>query len=113
MKTKLLGNFLKAGMCFCFLLLGIGCAHFDSGKNSSLRYSAEVDWIRNGEPIEFENELWFPVDDMEILLDSEVYKVAEYKQVEVFVEKKDVRPYNRLYTKFDKNQFRYFQKKSP
>ena len=75
------------------------------------RAPTEAEWIRNGQPIEFEGELWFPADAIENLLDSEVYLVGEYRGVQIFVEFADVRPYNRLYTKFAKNKFRFFEKK--
>ena len=52
-----------------------------------------------------------PADGVETLLDSEVYPIIEYKGVQVFVDKMDVKPYNRFYTKFNKNQFRYFERK--
>lgn len=74
--------------------------------------SVEAEWIRGGTPIEFEGELWFPADGTENLLDTEVYVVGEYKGVQIFVAKEDVRPYNRLYTKFGRNKFRYFEKKN-
>lgn len=70
---------------------------------------AEADWIRNGEPVEFEGQLWYPQDGIEILLDSEVQMIGEYRGLQVFVDKVDVRPYRRLYTKFGRNQFRYFE----
>ena len=73
--------------------------------------SQEAQWIRNGDPIEFEGELWYPADGIETLLDSEVYLMGEYKSVQFFTDKLDIRPYDRLYTKFDKNKFRYFLKK--
>ena len=73
--------------------------------------SIEAEWIQNGDPIEFEGELWYPTDGVENLLDSEMYLVGEYRGVQFFIEKTDVRPYDRLYTKFAQNRFRYFQKK--
>ncbi len=74
--------------------------------------SIEAAWVQNGEPIEFEGELWYPTDGVENLLDSEVYLVGEYRGVQFFIEKTDIRPYDRLYTKFARNRFRYFQKKA-
>ena len=74
--------------------------------------SSEADWIRNGEPIEFEGEKWYPADIVEVLLDSEVFLLGEHRGLQFFVEKADVRPYNGLYTKFDVNKFRLFEKKS-
>ena len=70
----------------------------------------EAGWIRNGEPIEYGGSRWFPVDDTETLLDAEVYQVGEYKGVQIFVDKVDIKPYKRLYTKFAKNKFRYYER---
>ena len=78
---------------------------------SSKTVPSEAEWIRNGEPVEFEGERWYPQDGIENLLDSEVYQVGEYRSVPVFVEMTDVKPYDRLYTKFSKNKFRFFEKK--
>ena len=72
----------------------------------------EAEWIRNGEPIEFEGTRWFPQDGFDVLMDNEMYLLGEYKGVQFFVEKIDVRPYNRLYTKFNRNKFRFFQKET-
>jgi len=71
----------------------------------------EAEWIRKGEPIEFESELWYPMDSVENLLDAEVYYLGEYRDVEFFIEKIDVRPYSYLYTKFGRNKFRTFKKR--
>ncbi|MBN1870214.1 MAG: hypothetical protein JW847_06555 [Candidatus Omnitrophica bacterium] len=71
----------------------------------------EADWIRNGDPIEFENALWYPADDIEAFIDSEMAMMGEYKGVPFYIDKVDVRPYNRIYTKFGRNQFRFFEKK--
>ena len=46
--------------------------------------------------------------DVENLMDSEVFQIGEYKDVQIFVDKLDVKPYQRIYTKFAKNKFRYF-----
>ena len=67
-------------------------------------------WIRNGEPIIYEEEMWYPIDGVESLLDQEVQVLGEYQGVQFFVEKIDVRPLNRLYTKFSRNKFRIFEK---
>lgn len=74
--------------------------------------SPEPDWIRNGEPVELEGELWYPTDNADILLDNEVEPVGNYKGVPLYVQKLDVRPYNRIYTKFAKNKFRVFETKA-
>ena len=72
--------------------------------------TVEPQWIRDGEPIEFEGELWYPKDDIEVLSDSEVFFINRYNGVEFFVERIDVRPYGRLYTKFGNNKFRIYKK---
>ena len=87
----------------------------NSGNDGQLQsYPApiiEAGWIRNGEPIKFEGYSWYPVNDYEVLQDSEVYQIAEYKGAQVFVEKIAIKPYSRLYTKFEKNKFRYFERR--
>jgi len=98
----------------CSMILCAGCngAKGNVGSLQSYNFTGlEETWIRNGEPVEFENDLWQPADSVESLMDSEVYIVGEYRGVQIFVAKVDVRPYDRLYTKFGKNKFRYFKKK--
>ena len=93
--------------------LTAGCVNKSGNVGQLQSYTfaaAEADWIRNGEPVEFESELWYPQDGVETLLDSEVQIVGEYRGVQLFVDKVDVRPYRRLYTKFGRNQFRFFEK---
>lgn len=70
----------------------------------------EAEWIRKGEPLEFENELWYPMDSLENFQDQEMYYLGVYRDVEFFVEKADVLPYSWLYTKFGRNKFRPFEK---
>lgn len=101
-----------------FLLGGVaGCATNPGNVGNVQGYAVpavEAQWIRDGEPIEFEGELWYPADGTEALLDSEVYYVGEYNGVKFFIDKLDVRPYERLYTKFGRSEFRYFKRrKSP
>ena len=107
----------------CFMLWTLMSIFFITGCYSSAGNigqlqiyktpSMEVEWIRQGESIEFEKESWYPCDGIENLLDSEVLFIGDYRGVQVFVEKIDVRPYDRLYTKFGPNQFRYYEKKAP
>ena len=97
---------------FCSIILG-GCFTTKGNEGDMNKFSTpkiEADWILNGEPIEFEGESWYPQDGFDILLATEVYRIGEYKGVEFFVDRTDVRPYNRLYTKFGQNKFRYFEK---
>ena len=90
-----------------------GCISMQDNRGNMEKYSVpltEADWVRNGDPIEFEGDLWYPQDAIDILLDSEVFRLGDYQGVEFFIEKTDVRPYNRLYTKFGRNKFRIYQK---
>lgn len=92
-----------------------GCTTVNPGNDGQVQsYPApviEAGWIRNGEPIEYDGSKWYPVNDFEVLDDSEVFQVTEYKGVQVFVEKIAIKPYERIYTKFDKNKFRYFERR--
>ena len=91
------------------------CAHFDNGNSGQVQSypvpSVEAGWIRMGDPIIFENDKWFPERDVENLMDNEVYQIGEYRGVQIFVDKIDIKPYERIYTKFAKNKFRYFLRK--
>ena len=101
-----------------FILAGLagGCASMNSSNNDGQVQSypapvIEAGWIRDGDPIEYDGAKWYPVNDYEVMQDSEVFQIAEYKGVQVFVEKIAVKPYDRLYTKFDKNKFRYYERR--
>ncbi len=92
-----------------------GCAHDRTGNNDGQLQSypypvVEAGWVRNGEPIEYGGQRWFPVNDVEILMDSEVTVIGEYKGTPIFVDKIDTKPYDRIYTKFAKNKFRYYER---
>jgi hypothetical protein len=79
-------------------------------KNESEYSIIEAQWIREGQPIIFEGKKWYPQDIIENLLDDEMLKIYTYKKEPVYIEKKEVRPYDRLYTKFGKNKYRLFEK---
>ncbi len=109
--------FKHSVLLFCLVLTVLGgCAGLrNSGNDGQMQSypapSIEAGWIRNGEPIEYDGQKWYPVNDYEVMKDSEVYQITEYKEVQVFVEKIATKPYERLYTKFAKNQFRYYELK--
>jgi hypothetical protein len=95
------------------VLLISGCVLSQGEAEKSITSSyplTEPEWVRNGQPIEFEGTPWYPTDNVEGLLDSEVYQVGEYKGVAFFIDKVDVRPFDRLYTRFAKNRYRAFEK---
>lgn len=102
-----------------FFIVGlwlVGCAHKPADNEGQLQSYpiplVEASWIRGGQPIEYDADEWYPVNDIEVLADAEVYQIGEYKGVQIFVDKLDVKPYHRLYTKFGKNKFRYFERKN-
>lgn len=108
---------LMLGYCSSMVLALtiMGCSHLSNQNSGDVQsYSiptVEASWIRDGKPIDLEGQQWYPVNDVEVLLDSEVYQVGEYKGVQVFVDKVDTKPYKRFYTKFAKNKFRYYEKR--
>ena len=107
--------FTSSVVAFFVILCLAGCQGHGGNVGQLQSYSVpsiEEAWIRNGEPIKFANEKWYPCDDVENLLDSEVYILGEYRGIQFFVEKTDVRPYNRLDTKFSRNRFRFFEKRA-
>ena len=108
-------KFLSFGLCLILAGFLGGCASMNSDNSGQIEsYPApaiEAGWIRDGDPIEYDGSKWFPVNDYEVLQDSEVFQIMEYKTVQVFVEKIATKPYDRLYTKFDKNKFRYFERR--
>jgi hypothetical protein len=94
-------------------LVGQGCTGLARSSRSELSAVplAEADWIRNGEPVEFEEELWYPTDELENLLSEEVFLIGEIRGVEVFIDRADVKPFERLYTRFRPNRYRAFEKR--
>jgi len=107
----------RLGIGLWFIVTGFlgGCASMNSGNDGQVQsYPApiiEAGWIRDGDPIEYDGSKWYPVNDFEVLQDSDVYQIGEYKDVQIFVEKISVKPYDRIYTKFDKNKFRYWERR--
>lgn len=98
-----------------FLLAGLtaSCSGLSGNSGRLPSYpvpDVEAAWIRNGESLVFEGEKWAPERAVEILSDDEVMIVGEDRGVQIFIEKVDIRPYNRLYTKFARNKFRIFKK---
>ena len=92
----------------------VGCNHVKGNVGNMPKYgfmATEPEWIRNGDPLEHEGEFWYPQDTYDTLLDQEMFLLGRYKGTEYFIDKIDVKPYNRLYTKFGHNKFRVYLKK--
>ena len=97
-----------------FLCLGMivfsGCLGTQVKDDPAAVSGLEPEWVRDGHPIEFEGEFWYPVDNVENFMDTEVYSVGNFEDTEFFVDRVDVRPYDHVYTKFGRNQYRMFEK---
>ncbi len=103
------------GVMIVLVFFNSGCFSLSGQNKSAMLYSVvspEPEWIRNGEPIEFEGELWYPRDTVDILTDPEVLPLGKYRGIAFYLQTVDVRPYERIYTKFGKNKFRVFETKS-
>lgn len=108
-------KFLMFGLMVLIAVAGSGCVSSSGGDGDVTMYkifTPEPEWIRNGEPIEFESELWYPRDSIDILTDMEVLPLGEYRGIPFYLQKIDVRPFDRLYIKFGKNKYRVFEIKS-
>lgn len=108
---------LSTGVLCVALLWLAGCTPPQQMKHhkdvlSAYTGSLEPEWIRNGDPLEFEGTKWYPKDDVETFLEDEVYPVGTYKGLQIFVDKVDVRPFDRLYTKFDDTKYRVFMRRN-
>lgn len=116
MKIKNKIGFHTLTVIALFLLAAGGCQSTNGGNSRRIKKyalsSIEAQWIRDGKPIEFENELWYPADGVEGFLDSEMRLMGKHQGVEFFIDKVDVRPFSRLYTKFGKNKFRFYEMKA-
>ncbi len=97
----LLGIFTAAG---CFL----PSRALDQHANMPA-ISLEPEWIRNGEPLEIEKTIWYPTDEVERLMEDEMVQIGVFRNVAVFIERVDVKPYARVYTRFDRSRYRSFE----
>jgi len=95
-----------------FLLITIfGCASYEPGKFRGDFPIKESAWIKEGQPIIFENQSWYPTEDIENLLDSEMDLLGQYNEVPFYIERSQIKPFNRVYTKFGNHQYRLFKQR--
>ncbi len=103
-----------AGM-LVLMTMTSGCAMpkrtMESGFDASFR-ATEPAWIREGEAIEIEMNTWVPTDEVERLLDSEMIPIGQYRETVVFIERVDVKPYARMYTRYERGRYRVFEPQS-
>ena len=99
-------------LCAAVLFLaGTGCGLSPKTGVEDVGYPLmEPEWIRNGETVEFDNEMWYPTREVENLLEYEVYPLVELKGVQFYIERTDIKPFQRLYTYFAKDRYRAFEK---
>lgn len=103
------------GLLGLTLILVSGCSGMKGNDGNVTTYKipvGEPEWIRNGEPLEYDGVLWYPMDSVDVLLDSEVILLGQCRDVDFFAQTVDVKPYNRLYTKFGRNKFRVYLQRS-
>jgi hypothetical protein len=102
---------IRFGICVFFLMgtSACGLSSRSLDKTDAGASITEAAWIRDGEALEMENESWYPTDEVENLLENEVYMLGKYRNVPVYIERVDVKPYARLYTRFSKNRYRAFE----
>ncbi len=105
---------LRMFFLFISLLSLVGCLRSANNSGRMTIYlipEREASWIQEGRPIEYEGKLWYPQDDVEVFLDTEMNLLGEYQGVQFFADKKDVKPHNRIYTKFASHSFRFYEMK--
>lgn len=105
------------GKCFFLLvmllalILFAGCAGGAMGRYIRSYPIREADWIRDGKPIIYEGLNWHPTENIENHLDKEMEYVGEFQRVPFYVERRQIKPYNRIYTKFGYHKYRVFLEK--
>jgi hypothetical protein len=100
------------GVTVAVVLMGFGGCQMAQQKNDGFlnELTTEPAWIRNAEPVEFEGAPWFPTDDIENLLDNEVYQAGVYREIPFYIDRADVRPFERIYILFARNKYRACEK---
>ncbi|MFH1202472.1 MAG: hypothetical protein V1674_06255 [Candidatus Omnitrophota bacterium] len=101
----------RVGSIIFLGLVIFGCVSYAPGKFRGDFPVKEDSWIREGEPLIFENKPWHPTEDIEILLDSEMDLMGVYKNVPFYVEKRQIKPFDRIYSKFGNHRYRMFKQK--
>jgi hypothetical protein len=105
-------NIITAACLVVIIGVVSGCVTTSRNEDPVILTAAQLSepaWIRNGDAIPFEGEEWFPTDEVESILDTEVYQAGSYRDVPFYLEKTDVRPFDRVYTRFGKNRYRAFE----
>lgn len=90
----------------------LGCVAGSSSRRYGDYAMKEADWIKEGRPLINKNNKWYPTEYIENHLDSEMEYVGEFQQVSFYVERRQIKPYNRIYTKFEYHKYRRFTKKN-
>ena len=102
---------MKKIFYFILCMSLFGCSQLERNTGNMAKFlipDVEAEWIQNGEPILFEGVKWYPQDRFDVFLDAEVYLKGEYEGAQFFVQKIDIRPYAKIFTKFGRNKFRIF-----
>ncbi len=109
MRKKEILNTMLALLIFGFA----GCAANQSGALNKDFTTREAGWVKEGKPIIFESRSWYPTEYIENHVDSEMDYVDQFQNVPFYVERRQIKPFDRIYTKFDYHKYRLFiEKKS-
>lgn len=94
------------------LVLGAaGCATNQSGAFNKDFSTREAGWVKEGKPIIFGSSSWYPTEYIENHLDAEMEYVDQFQNVPFYVERRQIKPFDRIYTKFDYHKYRLFLEK--
>ncbi len=97
--------------CILVVFLAVvlaGCIAGSGGRRNVDYAIKEAGWIKDGKPIIHDNRSWYPTEYIENHLDGEMEYVGEFQSVPFYVERRQIKPYNRVYTKFDYHKYRVF-----
>ncbi len=104
MKNK---GFIFIALMLCAIIF-TGCATGSWSRRSKDYAIKEADWVREGKPIIYESKSWYPTEYIENHLDKEMEYIGEFQQLPFYVELRQIKPYNRVYTKFNYHKYRLF-----
>lgn len=103
-------KFKRISVLFLAVALS-GCIAGSAGRRNIDYAIKEAGWIKEGKPIIHDDKSWYATEYIENHLDNEMEYVGEFQSVPFYVERRQIKPYNRIYTKFDYHKYRVFLEK--
>ncbi|MEW6008659.1 MAG: hypothetical protein AB1629_03400 [Candidatus Omnitrophota bacterium] len=102
------------GILVLFLAIVLaGCAGSYAARRNIDYAIKEAEWIKDGKPLIYDNKSWYATEFIENHLDNEMEYVGEFQNAPFYVERRQIKPYNRIYTKFDYHKYRLFLERKP